>query len=186
MQLGAGSPPPNRGGRRRGGRRTCLGAAPACGCSLFVVSLCRACPAPPTHSWGVRTPSPDPEYKAGPVIGAWAACGRVTGERPAPAEDVSGNRPKNSPSWGRGEPSAGTGAGGRSPCARLGPRQVSAGSCLLLGAAGFFCNRTHPSSPTNRAGVGGLRRLCGGHSRGSRHAIANRVKLHQGLGPSVR
>lgn len=102
-------------------------------------------PAPPTHSWGVRTPGPDPEYKAGPVIGAWAACGRVTGERPAPAEDVSGSGPKNSPSWGRGEPSAGTGAGGRSRCARLGPRQVRAGRCL--GAAGLVCNRANPSEP---------------------------------------
>lgn len=174
--------PASKPRRRLGGRRTCLGAAPACGCSLFVVSLCRACPAPPTHSWGVRTPGPDPEYKAGPVIGAWAACGRVTGERPAPAEDVSGSGPKNSPSWGRGEPSAGTGAGGLSRCARLGPRQVRAGRCL--GAAGLVCNRRKPlgaSSPTNGAGVGGWGERVGNIPGAP--AIANRASSNsiQGL-----
>lgn len=105
----------------------------------------RGLPCPSHPFLGSEDPGPDPEYKAGPVIGAWAACGRVTGERPAPAEDVSGSGPKNSPSWGRGEPSAGTGAGGCSRCARLGPRQVRAGRCL--GAAGLVCNRANPSEP---------------------------------------
>lgn len=69
---------------------------------------------------GVRT-RPDPAHKAAPVTRAIeprrAACGRVTGGRPAPAEeDVPGSRSENSPSWGGWGGASGArelGAGGR-------------------------------------------------------------------------
>lgn len=80
-------------------------------------------PALPAFSWGVKTPARDPAHKALPVIGAFelscAACGRVTGGRPAPAEDVPGSRRENSLSWG--------GRGGASRA-----RELGAGGTLWL------------------------------------------------------
>lgn len=54
----------------------------------------------------MRTPARTPEHKAVPVIGASdshrAACGRVSGGRPAPAEDVPGSGPRTARPGGAG------------------------------------------------------------------------------------
>lgn len=79
---------------------TCSGAGVTVPCSHCASP--QGLPSSAHRFLGSEDPRPNPQHKAVPVIGACAACGRVTGGRPAPAEDVPGSRSKNSLSWGAG------------------------------------------------------------------------------------
>ena len=103
---------------------------------------------------GERGPpaQPGPEHKAAPVIRALdsrcAACGRVTGGRPAPVEDVPGSRPENSPSWG------GWGRGRQSAGSRCGEE----GSAVpALGPGPSVLGNPPPRQPQLRAGLAACR-----------------------------
>ncbi|CAN0346349.1 unnamed protein product [Rangifer tarandus platyrhynchus] len=98
---------------------------------------------------GREDPGPDPQHKAAPVIGASdsrrAACGRVSGGRPAPAEDVPGSGPENSPSWGAGGGASRTrelGAGGTArPLGRWAPAKCAGNPPEQARAPGLAAHR---------------------------------------------